>query len=70
MSTVVIIIQWCIPDVPTNLRDQIKREAYLTNELIIEYETQEANKHPCKFVYNYLFYFCIKTYTSKIVYHP
>lgn len=46
VSTIVIIIQWCIPDVPSDLRDQIKREAYLTNELIIEYETQEINKRP------------------------
>ncbi|XP_024217091.1 anoctamin-5 isoform X4 [Halyomorpha halys] len=44
VSTVVNAIQWCIPDIPSDLRDQIKREAYLTNELIIEYETQQAKQ--------------------------
>ena len=43
-----IAVQWCIPDVPSELKDQIKREAYLTNELIIQYEMQQA-KQPCKF---------------------
>lgn len=42
VSVVVIAVQWCIPDIPSLLKDQIKREAYLTNEIIIQHETQRA----------------------------
>lgn len=37
-----IAVQWCIPDVPSRLRDQIKYEALLTNELIIRQEARRA----------------------------
>ncbi|XP_044735821.1 anoctamin-1-like isoform X2 [Chrysoperla carnea] len=32
------IVEWAIPDMSRKLRDQIKREAYLTNEIIIKQE--------------------------------
>ncbi|XP_041782218.1 anoctamin-2-like isoform X2 [Anopheles merus] len=38
VSFVQIVVAWAIPDVPTKLQDQIKREQYLTNEYIIEQE--------------------------------
>ncbi|XP_035907417.1 anoctamin-4 isoform X3 [Anopheles stephensi] len=38
VSFVQIVVAWAIPDVPTRLQDQIKREQYLTNEYIIEQE--------------------------------
>ncbi|KAL5275209.1 ANO1.2 family protein [Megaselia abdita] len=37
-----IIVRWCIPDMSTELRDQIRREAYITNEIIIKQETLRA----------------------------
>ncbi|XP_075213480.1 anoctamin-1-like isoform X2 [Lycorma delicatula] len=42
VSLVMIAVQWCIPDVPSRLRDQIKHEALLTNELIIRQEARRA----------------------------
>ncbi|VEN38241.1 unnamed protein product [Callosobruchus maculatus] len=39
---VMIIVKWCIPDIPSALRDQIRREAYITNEIIIQQETLRA----------------------------
>ncbi|KAL1115350.1 hypothetical protein AAG570_007380 [Ranatra chinensis] len=45
VSVVMIGVQWCIPDVPSKLRDRIKREAYLTNELIIRHETEARSRH-------------------------
>lgn len=36
---VMIVVRWCIPDVPATLRDQIRREAYITNEIIIHQES-------------------------------
>lgn len=38
---VMIIVRWCIPDMPASLRDQIRREAYITNEIIIRQETMK-----------------------------
>jgi anoctamin-1 len=37
-----ILVRWCIPDTPRGLREQIRREAYLTNQLIIEQEARRA----------------------------
>lgn len=37
-----IIVKWGIPDVPSDLRDRIRREAYITNEIIIKQETLRA----------------------------
>ncbi|XP_014247440.1 anoctamin-5 isoform X2 [Cimex lectularius] len=42
VSIVMIIVQWCIPDVSPKLQDQIKREHYLTTELIIQHEANRA----------------------------
>lgn len=38
-----ILVRWCIPDMPSKLRDQIRREAYITNEIIIKQEALKAN---------------------------
>jgi hypothetical protein len=34
-----IVVCWCIQDIGGLLRDQICREAYITNEIIIQQET-------------------------------
>ena len=39
---VMILVRWCIPDMPVELRDQIRREVYITNEIIIQQETLRA----------------------------
>lgn len=39
---VVSAVKWSIPDTPRKLNDQIKREAYRTNETIIKHETERA----------------------------
>ncbi|XP_048520485.1 anoctamin-3 isoform X5 [Dendroctonus ponderosae] len=45
---VMIILKWCIPDMPGKLRDRIRREAYITNEIIIKQETLRAQRaHSC-----------------------
>lgn len=47
---VMIVVKWCIPDVPGELRDQIRRENYVTNEIIIKQEMIRAqNGHFCKY---------------------
>lgn len=33
-----LAVKWCVPDIPGALRDQIRREAYITNEIIIKQE--------------------------------
>ena len=35
-------LRWIIPDVPRKLQDQIRRENYLTNEIIIKQEMMRA----------------------------
>lgn len=42
VAVVMIFVRWCIPDMPPELRDQIRREAYITNEIIIKQETDRA----------------------------
>ncbi|XP_069685470.1 anoctamin-5-like isoform X2 [Periplaneta americana] len=42
VAMVMIIVRWCIPDMSSQLRDQIRREAYITNEIIIHQETLRA----------------------------
>ncbi|XP_055379077.1 anoctamin-1 isoform X3 [Condylostylus longicornis] len=42
VALVMILVRWCIPDMSTDLRDQIRREAYITNEIIIKQETLRA----------------------------
>lgn len=42
-----LLVRWLIPDVSTSLRDQIRRETYITNEIIIKQETLRAtSRHP------------------------
>ena len=38
----IILVRWCIPDMAPELRDQIRREAYITNEIIIQQEALRA----------------------------
>ncbi|XP_031841577.2 anoctamin 1 isoform X1 [Nomia melanderi] len=42
VAIVMILIRWCIPDMHPKLRDQIRREAYITNETIIRQEALRA----------------------------
>lgn len=37
-----ILLRWCIPDINPKLRDRIRREAYVTNEIIIQQEAVRA----------------------------
>ncbi|XP_052128356.1 anoctamin-1 [Frankliniella occidentalis] len=41
---VMILVRWCIPDMSASLRDQIRREMYITNEIIIRQETARARQ--------------------------
>nr|CAD7572439.1 unnamed protein product [Timema californicum] len=46
---VMMAVEWLIPDMSHKLRDEIRREAYLTSELIIKQETLRArgmSPHP------------------------
>lgn len=38
----VMLINWCIPDVPRKLSERIRQEAYFTNEIIIKQEMIRA----------------------------
>lgn len=49
VAVVMIMVRWCIPDMSQELRDQIRREAYITNEIIIKQETIRAREGTCKF---------------------
>ncbi|XP_044748113.1 anoctamin-1 isoform X1 [Coccinella septempunctata] len=44
VSFVIMAVEWAIPDVPRRLNDQIKKEAYRTNEMILQYEAQQAKE--------------------------
>lgn len=37
-----IVVRWMIPDMSADLRDRIRREAYVINEIIINKERQRA----------------------------
>lgn len=37
-----IWVRWAIPDMSAELRDKIRREAYITNEIIIKQEAERA----------------------------
>lgn len=41
-----ILVRWCIPDISPKLRDRIRREAYITNEIIIHQEALRASAQP------------------------
>lgn len=51
VSFVMVVLQWLIPDIPGDLKDQIKREEYLTSELIIKHETKRATAKQSKHDY-------------------
>jgi len=42
VALVMILIRWCIPDMSCKLRNRIRREAYITNEIIIHQEALRA----------------------------
>ncbi|XP_065722822.2 anoctamin-1 isoform X2 [Drosophila suzukii] len=42
VALVMILVRWCIPDMSVELRDQIRREIYVTNEIIIDQEAHRA----------------------------
>jgi anoctamin-1 len=44
VAVVMILVRWLIPDSSTELRDQIRREAYITNEIIIKQEALRASR--------------------------
>lgn len=53
---VMIAIKWGIPDMSSNLRNKIRREAYLTNEIIIKHEqlrAQNARKFFVLYLWGY-----------------
>lgn len=37
-----ILVRWCVPDMSADLRNKIRREAYLTNKTIIQHEAERA----------------------------
>jgi anoctamin-1 len=44
VAVVMILVRWLIPDTSGELRDQIRREAYITNEIIIKQEALRASR--------------------------
>nr|XP_022909053.1 anoctamin-4 isoform X2 [Onthophagus taurus] len=42
VAFVIILVKWLIPDVPKELSEQIRREAFVTNEIIIKQEAIRA----------------------------
>ncbi|XP_050464477.1 anoctamin-1 isoform X1 [Cataglyphis hispanica] len=46
VAFVMILVRWCIPDISPKLRDKIRREAYITNEIIIHQEALRALERP------------------------
>jgi hypothetical protein len=39
-----LLVRWLIPDVSRKLKDQIRRETYITNEIIIKQEALRASR--------------------------
>lgn len=42
VGLVMMAVQWLIPDTSRKLHDKIRKEAYLTNEIIIDQERKRA----------------------------
>ncbi|XP_044002725.1 anoctamin-5-like [Aphidius gifuensis] len=42
VAVVIILVRWCVPDMSQELRDKIRREVYITNEIVIHHEAQRA----------------------------
>lgn len=45
VAVVMLLVRWLIPDVSSELKDQIRREAYITNEIVIKQEALRANEN-------------------------
>ncbi|EEB14248.1 transmembrane protein 16E, putative [Pediculus humanus corporis] len=41
---VILLVQWCVPSIPGYLKDKIRREAFITSEIIIKQETERARR--------------------------
>lgn len=63
-----ILVRWAIPDMPAELRDKIRREAYITNEIIIKQEAERAQKlaNGMKLDPFFFFYFVVSFYPIRI----
>jgi len=44
VSLVTLAVDWLIPDISRKLKDEMKKEAYLTNEIIIRQELLRARR--------------------------
>jgi hypothetical protein len=44
VAIVMLLVRWLIPDVSGKLKDQIRRETYITNEIIIKQEALRASR--------------------------
>ncbi|XP_063887505.1 anoctamin-1-like isoform X1 [Scylla paramamosain] len=44
VCVIIMFIKWVIPDMPFRLQEQIRREAYVTNEIIVEQELRRARE--------------------------
>lgn len=42
VAVVMIVVRWGIPDMSTELKERIRRETFITNEIIIKQETLRA----------------------------
>lgn len=42
MVVVTSLLAWLIPDIPSDLREQIRREKYVTNEIVLATELKRA----------------------------
>lgn len=50
-----IWVRWAIPDMSQELRDKIRREVYITNEIIIKQEADRASKSSKGIINSYNF---------------
>ena len=41
-----IFLRWCVPNLRSDLKDRVRREAYLTNEIIIRMELLRSKRAP------------------------
>lgn len=66
VALVMIIVRWCIPDMPRDLHDQIRREAYITNEIIIKQETLRATLGNYEFEIGITLFFILFRWNSTL----
>lgn len=57
VALVMMAVGWCLPKVSVRLREQIKREAFLTNEIILKHERRNTGEETgdVRFIANSLF---------------